>query len=200
MTSDYVVKGVITWESIGDCIALGKQCETVDDCTVPPQEISVAAPLFDAVDTIADHGYVLVRNEKNEISGIVTASDLSYQFRELAEPFLLVGEIEGYLRRLIRRIEFADEELQSLANPEIDGKIQSIDELTFGEYCRILQNPKYWERLDLKIDRQIFVKRLDSCREIRNSIMHFNPEDAVEDIRILRDVAHFLEHLAHLGL
>ena len=44
---------------------------------------------------------VLVRNGDRIVTGIVTATDLSGLFRQLAGPFLFIGEIEGHLRNLI---------------------------------------------------------------------------------------------------
>lgn len=199
MTSDYTVKGVISWESIANCVVLGKECNLVSDCMVAAHEIAITTPLLTAVGSIAAHGFVLVRDEQNKISGIVTTSDLSDQFMQLAEPFLLTGEIEGYLRRLIQSGHFAPEELETMSVSEDGTKIQDVSDLSFGEYCRILENPDYWSRLGLNIDRQTFVESLHQVREIRNSIMHFNPGDTEEDTNTLRAVAQFLEGLAHLG-
>ena len=200
MTSDYTVKGAISWESIANCLVLGKECDVVSDCMVPAHEIAITTPLLAAVGSIAAHGYVLVRDEQNRISGIVTTSDLSDQFMQLAEPFLLTGEIEGYLRRLIQSGNFAQEELEKFSVSEDGGKIQDVSDLSFGEYCRILENPENWSKLNLNIDRRTFVESLHQVREIRNSIMHFNPGDTDEDTNTLRAVAQFLEGLAHVGL
>ena len=52
----------------------------------------------EAIPVIVEHGYVLVRQIDRKISGIVTASDLSLQFQELAEPFLHVREVELHLQ------------------------------------------------------------------------------------------------------
>jgi len=49
-----------------------------------------------------EFGYVLVRDQRDRrITGIVTASDLSLQFQALAEPFLLLREIELHVRQLL---------------------------------------------------------------------------------------------------
>ena len=49
--------------------------------------------------------------EDNRIAGIVTSSDLGNQFMELAGPFLILGEIEMHLRRLVLK-GFTLQELQ----------------------------------------------------------------------------------------
>jgi hypothetical protein len=43
----------------------------------------------------------LVQAPDRTICGIVTAADFSEQFRILAEPFVLIGEIENNIRKLI---------------------------------------------------------------------------------------------------
>ena len=55
-------------------------------------------------------------------------------------------------------------------------KITHIDDLTFGEYVRIFEHPELWKKINLNVDKSLFVKQLDKVREIRNEIMHFEPE------------------------
>ena len=126
MTSEYTVKGVISWESIANCMVLGKECIVVSDCMVPAHEIAITTPLLTVVDDITAHGYVLVRDEWKRISGIVTTSDLSDRFMQSAEAFLLTGEIEGYLRRLIQSGHFTQEELEKMSVSEDRSEIQGV--------------------------------------------------------------------------
>lgn len=116
---------------------------------------------------------------------------------ELAEPFLLVGEIEGYLRQFIQRGNFTPEELNEICGLEEAKEISGVDDLTFGGYCRLLQNPESWNRINLRIDQQVFAEVLDSVRETRNNTMHFNLGDIGEDTKTLRNVSRFLDRLAH---
>ena len=98
------IRGVISWQSIGDRPALGRDTRGTTlvrhlmDTDV--SEVSYDAPLLDAVADISRYGYTLVRGKENSITGIVTATDVAQMFVDLAEPFLLLGEIEGYLRTL----------------------------------------------------------------------------------------------------
>ena len=94
-------------------------------------------PFFDAVSVIARTGYVLVRGRENIITGIVTASDLNDQFLQLAEPFLLVGEIESHISRVIHG-QFTPEELVDISRASDNQTIDHIADLTFGDYCRLL--------------------------------------------------------------
>ncbi|MBO7570311.1 MAG: hypothetical protein J6T11_08205, partial [Bacteroidaceae bacterium] len=73
------------------------------------------------------------------------------------------------------------------------------DDLTFGEYIRILGEVKNWKRLGLKtVDRSIFVQSLERVREIRNSIMHFDPDGLDEQsYDTLRSVADYLNKVTN---
>ena len=199
METDFKVNGIISWKTIGMRTALGREYREVRDCMDPAVEVAADARLFDAIGDIREHGYVLVRDVRNKISGIVTTSDLADQFVQLARPFLLIGEIEGHLRNLLHR-KFTLDELRGEDSGDSGKTINGTADLTFGGYCHILQNPKYWERLNLNIDRGEFIKHIETVREIRNSIMHFNTDRTADpDIRTLRDVARFFEELARIG-
>ena len=194
MTGDRDVKGVISWKSIGMGASKSVPCEFVRECmdsTV--REIAIDAPLFDAIENIAKYGYVLVRREDKVITGIVTTSDFANQFKQLAEPFLLVGEIEGHLRELVHG-KFTIEEMREASNEKPVG---GSADLTLGAYCRLLQQREHWERLDLGVDRKTFIERLDSVRKIRNDVMHFNPEGL--DPEHLTELNNFCKFLSLLG-
>ena len=203
MTNKRDLKGVVSWRSVGARLALKHDCQYVRDCMEFAVEIRKDTPLFQAISTVAQRGYVLVRDADlgNVISGIVTATDLSDQLVKLAGPFLLAGEIEGHLRNLIHR-KFTLDELKGLSSITSSGtEIRGSADLTLGEYVRLLQNPEYWKRLELNIDRKQFIAHLDSVRQIRNSIMHFNPDGLDEkETTMLRDVAKFFEDLVAFGV
>ena len=196
MRNEREVAGVVTWELIGTRLSLGLECNHVKQCMEPAEVIPYQARLFDAVRRIAEHGYVLVQARDRTITGIVTATDLSHHFGQLAAPFLFVGEIEGHLRNLIHG-KFTLDQLQAAAE-----RVESIGgsaDLSFGEYCRLLENRENWGQLKLDIDRAEFVKNLHAVRKIRNAVMHFNP-DGLDDKqwKTLRSVARFFDKLARM--
>jgi hypothetical protein len=45
--------------------------------------------------------FAFVRNEVNEINGIVTAADLAYAYGDMATPFFLIGELDQLLRHIV---------------------------------------------------------------------------------------------------
>ena len=194
------VKGVISWKSIGSRLALGQENDLVRDYMNPARVIHSEAPLLDAIDDISEHGYVLVIGADKSIAGIVTGSDIAKQFLQLASPFLLIGEIEGHLRSLVQG-KFTLEQLRgSSPNHEGGHKISGPADLTLGDYCRLLQDPDCWSLLNLGIDRALFVDRLDAVREIRNDVMHFDPEGfEPEDYNTLQEFAKFFRDLARMN-
>ena len=164
----------------------------------PAKEIPASTPLFNAIGDIAKHEYVLVRGEDKVITGIVTSGDISNQFMQLAGPFLLIGEIEGHLRRLAHR-KFRIEELQE-TSMESQRNIEGLADLTLGGYHQLLGKEERWEQLNLNIDRKEFINRLDSVRNIRNDVMHFAPDGLRdEDINTLMDFSKFLANLVSIG-
>lgn len=198
MQNERQVKGVVSWQSIGKRYALNRSYENVHDCMDTNfVVVTAASSLFSAISSIIEHGYVLVRQENQTISGIVTTSDLSLQFRLLAEPFLLIGEIENYIRRLING-KFTIEQLHSVRNPDDDRDITSVSNLTFGEYVRLLENPQHWGDLSLSINRSAFTQRLDNVKNVRNEVMHFKPDPIEpEKIEMLRTFVGFMRELVN---
>ena len=194
MTTPTEVKGVISWRSIGKAHADGRDPERVGDCMEDAHEINTRTTLSDAVHEVWKHDYVLVRGRDKKITGIVTAADLADQFRQLAHPFLLVGEIEHHLRNVVNG-RFTVEQFASAAKGEQE--VRGPDDLTFGGYCRLLQNPESWSTLGLTVDRREFVKCLDRVRTIRNDIMHFSPDGiGDDDVMHLEQMAGLLRELA----
>ena len=196
MTSGREVKGVITWASIGSRLAVGKNCLVARELMEQHQEIRHDASFFSAIGIIAEHQYVLVRGHDQKITGIVTASDLSQQFQQLAEPFLLLGEIENHVRRVISQ-RFTLTEVESAKDPaDTKRVVTSVADLSFGEYIRFLENKDRWDRLNITVDRKTCLEKFESVRRIRNDVMHFDPDGIPEkDLMTLREFARFLQRL-----
>jgi predicted transcriptional regulator len=199
MTSERDVKGVVSWRSMGNRLALKKKCELVKDCMEPHHEVRNTVSMFDVIRMLTERDCVLVRDTTNVISGIVTAADISEQFKVLSEPFLLLGDIENNVRRLIERY-FTIEEIRAAKDPGDAGrKIEGASDLGWGEYVRLFENPQNWSKVQLALDRVIFTKNLNEVRAIRNDVMHFDP-DGVEILHLekLRQFCSFLDRTMQL--
>jgi len=154
MHGEREVKGMISWKSIASRYSIGGECCKVQNCREDAQVVDGNGTLFDAIPTIVKYGYVLVRDPQDRrITGVVTASDLSLQFQQLAEPFLLLREIELHIRQLLQE-KVMPEDLDWLASADTTTpRPKSISDLSFGGYVRLLQRPHVWTRLSLNIDQ-----------------------------------------------
>jgi predicted transcriptional regulator len=191
------VKGVVSWHSIGAWLLRGgTRYAQVRECLAPPPCIlSNDTPLFQAVDEVAKHQYVLIYERKlNKIIGIVTAADLAIELRHLSEPFLLLKEVENHIRGLISESGFTIQDLRAAADTsDATRTVNDLDDLTLGEYLRLLSQKDAWPKLRLPLDQRRFNKQLDEVRRIRNNTMHFKLEPLSDrDLEMLRGCASFL--------
>ena len=180
-------KGLFSWKSLGSRLALGRVCNFVRECMNDITELSSDDSLYDAIPLIVKHECVLIRDATNKVVGIVTPADLSVQFQELAEPFLLLGAIENHLRTWISS-KFTNADLQAAKDPgDTERVINDVSDLSFGEYVRLLENPEQWKKLEMSLDRKTFTGQLDKIRAIRNDVMHFDPDPMdLDDLKTLR--------------
>ena len=103
------VEGIFSYASFTHAHVAGKSTKTVGDCTSREFiEVNEEKPLIDAVRDIMRHTTVVVRSCQNKLCGVVTARDVAPVFIELAEPFLLLGQIENHRRGLLERAKLKE--------------------------------------------------------------------------------------------
>jgi predicted transcriptional regulator len=190
------IKGVVSWKSIGSRLVLGEQPQTVDQAMDRAAIVDATESIFAALPLIAENQYVLVKAADGMITGIITSTDLTLQFRELTEPFLLIQETELFLRNIIGR-KFDVEELQSARFPGDEARtVASVNDLTLGEMQRFLENERNFERTGMRINRKRFNDDLKKVCSVRNDVMHFDTDALGEaQLRVLRDFVRFLQKL-----
>lgn len=179
MSGPYVLKGVVSWQSIALAHAGGK-CDTLADATLPAPEVSIEAELLPTIPDINRHNCVFVRDTDQKISGLVTAADLSLEFGRLTGPFLLLGEIERRLRRSVDRMCPTVGELRGATGYS---KAKAPDDLTIGQIIRVFKEPERWARPKWELPHDGFVEKLDEIRRIRNDVAHFRPNPLTDDQR-----------------
>lgn len=196
LSSTRDVYGLVSWKTIGKALSLGKNCTQVGDCCEPVEILNFDEPLFKAVKIILEREVVLVRNFKKEISGIVTSTDIGEQFLILSEPFLLIEQIENFIRILLNEKLTYDDINKVLDIDKYEKEINHISDLTFGHYVRIFENEKLFEKIEININRVILQKTLVHVNKIRNEVLHFNPEAMEEnDLLALRRTQNFLQQI-----
>ena len=108
------------------------------------------------------------------------------------------GIAANHVRRIIERGKFTETDLREFCDPSVGERtVDSVYDLTFGEYIRLLENEKRWLQFSLEIDRKIFIGALDKVRQIRNDVMHFDPDPVSEEdlLDTLRKFTGFLQRL-----
>ena len=191
--------GHISWKSIGLALWHEKEGDKVGDYMVHDIAIiSKNESLLNVVQLIAQREFAVVINEEKALSGIITASDVANEFFSItqAEAFLLLEQIELQIRSIIGQAGLLLEDLQAVCAEE--GRIVNcVDDLTFGEYCRIIENPKYWKKLNIASEREDFVKFMEEIRKIRNNVMHFEPDGiGPEKMQTLRNMSRYLSEVS----
>jgi CBS domain-containing protein len=187
------VDGIISWRSIGRALALGKDCNIVTDCKEDVVILEYDELLFNAVKVVLEKEVILVRQKDDTISGIVTATDIGEQFISMAEPFLIIEQIENHIRKMLDN-KFALEDLTFSAGQEEKPKdIKSLTDLTFGQYVKLVEDPKKFEKLKMNVDRAVLAKQLEEVRKIRNEVMHFATDGITpQNLELLRQTLNFL--------
>lgn len=186
--------GYISWETIARAKINGVKSNMVKDyvdrniATLSPDE-----PLISAVKTVKEHDFAVVLAKDKSLCGIVTVSDITQQFLEDTEPFVLLNELEIHIRNLMKD-KILLEDLRKLC--QNDREIKSIDDLNFGNYITVLGNEEQWNKLNLPIDRKLFVNQLDTIRAIRNEIVHFRPQGIDDSKKCqIKNVVNYLRQL-----
>lgn len=189
------LRGAVTWKSIARA-RHANHAPPFARAIVQAREVSYNQDLIDILPMLAESEFVLIRNRSNEIAGIVTASDVAAAYGAMATPFFLIGEFDQRLRQVLASsIEFS--RVQELCDPEGNRSITGFDDLSIGDYQRVLENVKEWERVGWSLDRKVFIERLDEIREIRNGLMHFNPEPLPDNST--QQIRHMINVLREYG-
>lgn len=190
--------GYISWKTIGLANWKGVKGDTVE-AFMSDQITSIrrTTSLLRAIHIVAEKEFVVVLNEDKTMNGIITTADIASEFFSItqAEAFLLLEQIELQIRKLINRGGILLEELQKVCAEE-GREVNCIDDLTFGEYIRVIDDSKNWKKIGIKSEKGAFIAFLNQIREIRNDVMHFEPDGIKkEKIEDLRNMARYLSEL-----
>ncbi|WP_326752422.1 CBS domain-containing protein [Streptomyces hirsutus] len=191
LEGQYTVVGVVTWRSVAKVHAMGEEAALANAIVEDPPVVHAHDDFFSVLPAICEHGYVLVRANSGQISGIVTAADITRRFDSTAWPFFVVGEIEFRLRKCLGA-KLGEDAIRAIQRN--DQKTGNIADLMFGQYVMLLdgdQRNKQGQRKEALcaaadqnwhtlgwtgVNRVQFVHQLDRVRDIRNQIAHFDPE------------------------
>jgi len=174
--------GYISWETIGVAINSGVTSGIVKDyMSTDVFSLRLDTPILKALRLVYDNDFIVVLDSVQQVCGIVTTADLSSRYHEKTEPYVMLEEIENHIRLMLEGKVLKEQLIDACtkANNKQDAysvNINTIDDLSFFQYQEVFS--RYWNRLELKsIDKNEFLNLLNSIREIRNDVMHFDPDE-----------------------
>ncbi|MET7997448.1 CBS domain-containing protein [Amycolatopsis sp. NPDC005232] len=183
------LRGAITWRSIAEARHRKPDAALADAVDSSAQALPYDRDLFEVLPVLQEHKFVFVLDQKQAISGVVTTTDVARYYGELSTPFVQLGELDLTLRWILDRVF----DLPTI-QPFCTRKIDSFDQLTFGDYQKILGSKELWPKIGWPLDRAVFVGHLDEIRLIRNKVMHFHPDpaspEAVDKLRRFNKMLH----------
>lgn len=174
MSGQHTLRGAVTWRSIAQARHVNPSARLAD-AIIRAAEKRYDEELIDVLPDLETGGFIFVRNDQNAVSGIVTTADVVNEYGVLATPFLLIGELDRMLRRIVADSFELDDVVAVCDAKKVRG-IANFDDLSMGDYKRVFETPALWEKLSWPLDRAIFVNRLEEMRRIRNAVMHFSPD------------------------
>ncbi len=184
------IHGIVTTDSI--LRALNEFPTAIDrlevlHARVRVPQLSCDDDLADLLEAIAGHRAVLIVNTDNRLVAIVTSYDTTSYFRDRAEDWMSVYDIEAEIREHISAA-FSDhsgkpkrEELQAAiaritsSQPAYARRPpQSLEDLSLNDYIQLLlleSKTDYVEAV-FRLDSKLIRRLLDRVRKIRNRLAH----------------------------
>lgn len=131
LTNPYTLHGAVSWKSIAQAQHADPNA-SFSRMVVPAQVFDYDVRLLRALDTLQREGFIFVRDFDRKISGIITAADVVNKYDETATPFLLIGEVDQELRRLIQSTFDAETVREACA--AAGQTFKSFAAMTMGNY------------------------------------------------------------------
>ncbi len=196
MTTAHSTPRAVTWQSIArarHADPSGKFGSAIVDASTRRFDTE----LVDVLPLLESEDFVFVKDETNRVSGIVTTADVVRAYGELATPFFLIGELDRLLRQIVSE-NFSMADIVLACDETGERNLRTFDDLTMGDYERVLQNTTHWQSLGWPLHRATFAARLSELRKVRNDLVHFNPDPVPE--QTVSQIRHMLQVLRRYAL
>lgn len=170
--------GVISWKLYATARLRREDPTTVEQIMQPVTGVDLHSDLFSSIGPVVKYDFVAV-TYRGKLSGIVTTTDLTEQFEELAVPYLAVGRAEQELRR-VARLKFTD----------LDPRV--IEKATLGRLQGLYRD--HWDAVEWSLSQPSFDDWVNSARELRNTIAHFDEteRDIQSEVRAVHQLSAWL--------
>ena len=149
---------------------------------------------------------VLVGSDKH-LQGIVTTIDALRYFYRVANPYVLVREIELAIRELIRASVDHDALMgcidRSLKAHYVENKQEvpaCLEDLTLSDYVMLLRYKDTWGNFKAAFgaNSDLVYAKLRPLPELRNAVFHFKRELTADEYDQLRDLRDWLLNRVNL--
>lgn len=177
--------GIVTWESIAHAQLMHAPKSVASAMSRNPPTGREGEELFARIGDIQRRGYLIVVDEENVVTGILTAADLAGELRTRVHPFMVLEEIERRLRRALSGLSAEELVATFPKNHPQAKKVKSSRDLTMGNYSFVLNDERCWAKLAWPYERTDMVDHLRSVAEYRNDMAHWNvdaPDDDSEEL------------------
>lgn len=209
VVEDGRVKGLFSYrsfsEQILDILSLTSDEEslTVEMFLETPQFRALERDPSEIFSDLDRRDAVLV-GSRDALIGILTPMDVLQYLHGVAEPFILVAEIEHLIRTIMDACMTA-EELEECAVRTLherrefyenaDAVPRKLTEMSMGEYVAIIEDGDAWgEHLGAafsssgnSLQQTLTKTRIDEARKLRNDVFHLKRLLTDDEIRDLRD-------------
>jgi predicted transcriptional regulator len=180
MTSPRDLKGAVSWKSIAKARNANPGAR-LSTAIIRASDVPYTADLIGLLPVIQSQEFLFVRGADRTVTGIVTLADVVEVYGQMASPFFIIGRIDQSLRRIIEAT-FPMKTITALCDRDGLRGLNTCDQLTMGDYQRILENPDSWARLGWLLDRRTFCARLEDIAQVRNNLMHFNSDPLPDEV------------------
>lgn len=192
MTGPRDLKGAVSWKSIARARNANPAAK-LSAAIIKPSEVLYTADLIGLLPVIQSYEFVFVRGTDRSVTGIVTLADVVEVYGQMASPFFMIGRIDQSLRRIIEAT-FPIRTITPLCDPDGSRCLSTCDQLTIGDYQRILESPDCWAKLGWSLHRKTFCARLEEIAQVRNNLMHFNSDPLPDDtVSMLQNFINLLQ-------
>jgi CBS domain-containing protein len=184
------LKGAVSWKSIAKARNANPDAK-LSAAIFRADEVPYTADLISTLPLIQSKEFVFVLGADKSVTGIVTLADVVEVYGQMASPFFMIGRIDQRLRRVVEAT-FLMKTIIAQCDPDGERGLDGYDQLTMGDYQRILENQDCWGKLGWALDRRVFSARLKEIAQVRNNLMHFNndplPDDMVSMLQCFLDL------------
>ncbi len=195
MTGPRDLKGAVSWKSIAKARNANRDAK-LSAAIFKVDAVPYSADLIDMLPLIQDKEFVFVRGADMSVTGIVTLADVVEVYGQMASPFFMIGRIDQNLRRIIEAALTLGT-ITALCDSDGQRELDGCDQLTMGDYQRILENPGCWDQLGWALHRKSFCARLNEIAKVRNNLTHFNNDRLPDDV--ISMLQNFLSLLQEYG-